>query len=168
MIILYMIIILWYFDIWLLYLWLWLSCEMWLHFYIFENSISHGTYSLLLTTVFRSLRNTSRLMEAPDDERETNIRYRAGHVTRIAKSGSSDHLLCVDVNGDPETRHGEQFSSSRSRFAYEPNWPSFAHIIPCGSLLMQTFLTTPSLITWNPLFGLGNGFFNAFGFTETF
>jgi hypothetical protein len=144
------------------------SAHLCLHFNMFENWISRGTYSLLLTTVFRSWRNTLRLMEAPDDERETNIRKRAGHVTRIATSGSSDHLLCVDVNGDPETRQREQFSSSRSRLAYDPKWPSFVHITPCGSLLMQTFLTTPSWITWNPLFGLGSGFFNAFGFTETF
>jgi hypothetical protein len=63
-------------------------------------------------------------MAAPDDE------CYDGHVTRIAKSGSNDHLFRVDVNGEPETKQGEQFSSIRSRFAYEPKWPSFVQIIP--------------------------------------
>lgn len=86
-------------------------------------------------------------MRAPDEVRATDMRKRAGHVMRIAKSGGSDHLLCVDVNGDPEIRQGEQFSSSRSRVEYDPKCPSFVHITPCGSLLMHTFWTTPSWIT---------------------
>lgn len=106
-------------------------------------------------------------MAWPNEERDTSIRNRAGHVSRIGKSGVNDHLFRVNVIGIPETPHGEQFFPIMSMFAYDhdPRWLSFIQKTPCGSLFIQIFCTIPSFTTLKPLAFRGRGLFKEFGFT---